>query len=113
MKKAEIVAKINEFIPVKEKQIVEKSIDVNGLSFVNLRNRLIGLGKILEENLDNNYYVVNIPAGFANKNAAVILIIWSAEKLSLFAYSKEGLINQHTVDEAIEKVIIELFRKKR
>lgn len=105
MKKTEIIEKINNYIPIKEKQVYEKSIDINGLTFINLRDRLIGLGGILEENFDNNYYAVNIQAGVGNKNAAVVLILWSKEKLSMFAYAKEGFINQHTADAAIKKVI--------
>lgn len=108
MKKTEIIEKINEYIPIKEKQVVEKNIDASGLTFVNLRDRLIGLGKILEENFANDYYLVNVPAGVANKNAAVVLILWSKENLSMFAYAKEGLINQHTADKAIGRVIEKL-----
>lgn len=105
MNKKEIIRKINEYIPVKNPQFFEKSININELTFTNLRDRLIGLGKIMEENYENNYYVVNVPAGIADKNMAVVLMIWTKEKISLFAYAKEGLINQHTADKAAEKVI--------
>ena len=105
MVRREIASKINEFIPVKEKQIVENVINAENITFTNVRDRLIGLGKILEENFDDNYYIVNVPAGVANKNTAVVLIKWSEVSISLFAYAKEGLINQHTADNAIKKVI--------
>ena len=55
--------------------------------------------------IDDHYYVVNVPAGVANKNAAVVLVLWSEETLSLFAYAKEGLIHQNTAENAIKKVI--------
>ena len=42
MKKTEIIDKINEYIPVKGKQVVEKSIDANRLTYVELRDRLTG-----------------------------------------------------------------------
>jgi hypothetical protein len=105
MKRTEIISKINEFIPVKEKQIVEKAINADNITFTNVRDRLIGLGKILEENFDDTYYVVNVPAGVGNKNAAVVLVKWSEESISLFGYAKEGIINQHTAYKAIERVI--------
>ena len=105
MKRAEVIAKINEYIPIKEKLIFEKSIDTNGLTFANVRDRLFGLGTILEESFGDCYYVVNVPAGVANKNAAVVLVLWSEETLSLFAYAKEGLIHQNTAENAIKKVI--------
>jgi len=105
MKRTEIFSKISEFIPVKENQIVEMVINTEKTTFTNVRDRLIGLGKILEENFDNTYYVINVPAGVANKNAAVILVKWSEKSISLYGYAKEGLINQHTADKAIEKVI--------
>lgn len=75
-----------------------------------MRDRLIGLGKILEESFENNYYIVNVPAGVANKNAAVVLILWSDENLTMYAYAREGLINQHTADKAIERVVEKLAK---
>jgi len=105
MKKTEIIAKMNKYISLKEEQVVEKSIAINGVTFTNLRDCLTGLGKILEENFDKNYYILKISSGIANKNVAIILIIYSDDSISMFAYAKEGFINQHTADKAMDKVV--------
>ena len=105
MEKSEIITKINDYIKIRENKIIEISLIVNNLSFLNLRDKLIGLGKILEENYKKYYYVIKVPAGVANKNSAIVCILWSNDIISIFSYAKEGLINQHTASKAIEKVI--------
>lgn len=105
MKKDKAIARISMFIPVKEKQIVEKTISIESISFANVRDRMIGLGKILEESFDEHYYIANVSSGVANKNSAVVLVHWNENELYLCGYAKEGLINQHTAEKAIDKVI--------
>ncbi|WP_340852249.1 hypothetical protein [Ligilactobacillus salivarius] len=105
MNKEEVLTKINEYISVKDEQIIEQVICTENFTFTNLRDSLIGLGKIVEENFESNYYIVSIPAGIAERNTAILLILWQKRKVSIFAYAKEGLINQHTADIAIDKVI--------
>lgn len=110
MKEKEIIAKINEYIPVKQNLIKKKRTVINEITFENVRDRLIGLGTILEENFDEFYYVLNVPSGFANKNAAVVLVLWENANLNIYAYSKEGIINQNTSAKAIEQVVKRIVR---
>ena len=70
-----------------------------------MRNCLIGLGKIIEENFDKNYYILKLSFGITNKNVAIMLIVYSDEIISMFVYAKEGFINQHTADKAMDKVV--------
>ena len=105
MNEEEVLTKINEYISVKDEQIIKKVSCTTDFTFTNLRDCLIGLGKIVEENFENNYYIVNVPAGIAEKNTAILLILWQKRKVSIFAYAREGLINQHTAGIAIDKVI--------
>lgn len=110
MKSVDIISKMNEYILVMEKQVVEKKIKIANLSFTNIRDRVIGMGKILEENIEDTYYIVKVPAGVANKNSAIVFVKWNNESLTLWAYAKEGLINQHTADGAIERMIERILR---
>jgi hypothetical protein len=105
MKRTKIIKIINEYIPANEKGIVTRNIETSNLTFANLRDRIIGLGTILEESFEDSYYVVSVPAGFANKNSAIVLVLWNNNGLTLFSYAREGIINQHTADKAIDKVI--------
>ena len=75
------------------------------MSFSNLRDKLIALGQILEENFKYNYYILSIHAGFLNKNEAILLIRLKKNKIYIIGYAVEGLIKQNTVLDAIEKVI--------
>lgn len=105
MGRADIISKMNEYILVKENRVVEKRIKIVNITFTNVRDRLIGMGKILEENFEDTYYIVNVLAGVAKQNSAIVFVKWTNESLTLWAYAKEGLINQHTADDAIERMI--------
>lgn len=105
MEKMLLVERINEYVLVKEKSLVEKDVPVNNMTFTNLRDRIIGIGKILEENFEHNFYIVNVPAGVAYKNHAVVAIQLCEENVAFLAYATEGLINQHTAEKAIDIVI--------
>ena len=41
-------------------------------------------------------------SGFANQNTATISIKLTSNKLELAGYAREGIINQHTVEKAVE-----------
>lgn len=102
---AEIVLKINDFISIRENMMVIKKINTGNITFSNVRDCLIRLGKILEENFEKTYYLANIPAGIANKNVAVVLVKWDKQNISLCAGAKEGFINQKTANKAVERII--------
>lgn len=105
MDKKPLIGKMSEYIPIKEKSLIERQINVQNMSFVNLRDSIIGVGKILEEDLEISTYVVNISAGAANMNSAVVAIQLNDNCVSMLGYAKEGLINQHTAEKAIDKVV--------
>lgn len=103
--KTELLEKLRLHIQVKEKNVVYEETAVQEMLFLNLRDRLIGLGTILEEDFDANIYVVELMAGVGNANTAVVAIKLTHEKLLFAGYAKEGLINQHTAKKAIDKVL--------
>lgn len=96
---------LKKFIRLEEGKVVEKTIEIRNFTLINLRESLIGLGTILYEDLDNNIYVLSVKAGFADKNNAVIMCQLNDDSLLLLGYAKEGLINQHTSEKAVDKVI--------
>ncbi len=104
MNKNALILKMKEYISFKDKEVVEKSIDVRNMSFTNLRDCLIGLGTILDEDFDLNSYVVSVPAGIADMNNAFVAIQLTKSKLYMCGYAPEGLIKQHTAKNAIYKV---------
>jgi len=100
-----MLKKLNGYIPTNKKGLAEETIDYKDKSFKNLRDSLLGVGKILEEDFDNNIYVLNVPSGLAGKNAAVVVVMLAENEIKLLGYAKEGLINQHTAEKAIDCII--------
>lgn len=95
---------MKEYMTFKEKEVEEKRVAVRNMTFVNLRDCLIGLGRILDEDFELNSYVVCVPSGFADKNNAIVAIQLQKNGLHMLGYASEGLIKQHTVKKAMEKV---------
>lgn len=95
---------MQDYMDFKEKEVEEKKIDVRNMTFTNLRDCLIGLGTILDEDFDLLSYIVSVPAGVANMNNAIVALQFTHNVLNMFGYAPEGLINQHTAKKAMDKV---------
>lgn len=104
MYKKALVNKMKEYMTFKEKEVEEKSIGIKNMTFVNLRDCLIGLGTILDEDFDLKSYVVSIPSGFADMNNAIVAIQLQEKELYMLGYAPEGIIKQHTVKKAMDKI---------
>lgn len=66
---------------------------------------LVKIGVILEEIEKGTTYIVSVKAGFLNMNTAVIVLNYQDDRLFLAGYAPEGIINQHTSEKAIGKVV--------
>ncbi len=100
-----LIDRIKNYTDICEAHLEKKTIDVEEVSFLKLRDTLLGMGKILEEDFENEVYIINIPSGFASKNRAVVGIQLLNQKMNLVGYAKEGIINQHTASKAIDKIV--------
>ena len=100
--KKELVSKLKSLIRLKEENIYNDEIEIQPMSFVQLRDKLIGKGTILDEDFEKQIYTINIMSGFANQNTATIAIKLIGNKLELAGYAREGIIKQHTVEKAVE-----------
>ena len=70
--KKELVSKLKSLIRLKEETIYNDEIEIHPMSFVQLRDKLIGKGTILDEDFEKQIYTINIMSGFANQNTATI-----------------------------------------
>lgn len=89
---------------VDNKRIINKSYKVKGLSLIMVRDVLIKIGKIEYEDLNRNMYFALVPGGFFKKNTAYIVVELKDDILNLAVFSNEGLINQHTSEDAINEI---------
>lgn len=104
MNKKALIEKMKEYMDFKEREVEERKISVRNMTFTNLRDCLIGLGTILDEDFDLSSYIISVPAGVANMNNAIVAIQLTQNVLYMFGYAPEGLINQHTAKKAMDKV---------
>jgi len=79
----------------------EDSFSANNISFHQLSFVLINLGTILEEDKDNNIYIVSMKHFL---NIATIAIELKDNKINLVAFAKEGLIKQHAAEKTALKI---------
>ena len=100
--KKELVSKLKSLIRLKEENIYNDEIEIQPMSFNQLRDKLIGKGTILDEDFEKQIYTINVMSGFANQNTATIAIKLTGNKLELAGYAREGIIKQNTVEKAVE-----------
>ena len=99
------LGKKNHLIPpdLKEAAFTQKTeteeIEAFDLTFLNIRDALIGLGRIVEENKEEQYYFGSIQVKGSNAVSIVRLV---DKKIEIAAYAKEGLIKQHLAQQAIQ-----------
>lgn len=110
----DLCRKLRTYIDLKEKDVVYKDIVVCDMTLMQLRDSIIGFGTILEENIQEQIYVISIMAGTANMNATVVAIKLSKNVIQFAGYAREGFIKQHTADKAIERIkdAVRQYRKE-
>lgn len=109
MNNKDLIEKLSEFIQTKE-ELVETGEIVTDVSMLKIRDTLLKIGTLLQENLEEEYYIGTIAAGIGNKNTAYIIIKKNKKSLGVCCYAREGLIKQHTARKAINKFERELLR---
>lgn len=81
-----------------------KKISIDNVSLAGIRAALMSVGKIIEENTDEGYYIAIVSPG---SHKAVILATVSDTNLELMAYAKEGIIKRNTAERAIKQILDE------
>ena len=74
-------------------------------AYQNTKNALIKTGEVLEEDEFTGTITGIVFAGIQDRNPAVLVIDVEQENLKISAYAKEGIINQHTSEKAIDKFV--------
>ena len=99
---------LKENISVKGDKIVNAELTVKKLSFLQLRDAIWKIGRVVTELEDDNIYIAAIKSGKMKANTAYLAIKLLPGKLEIAGYAKEGLFHQNTVENAVknlEKVI--------
>lgn len=92
----------NQNINPKKGLFFEDSFELNNFSFRELGFALISLGgTIIEEDEDNNYYIVTMKHFL---NLAMMIIELKDNKINIVSFAMEGLIKQHTAKKVVNKL---------
>ena len=90
-------------------QSASKRIQISGNdTFSKVRDAVNECGKIMLEDENRNLVEALVKSGSSGMNPAVVVAKTDGETMDICAYAKEGLINQHTAEKAIEKVMSKL-----
>ncbi len=100
-------SKMNEILindySAKPDRIINEEIVTEGLSFRKIRDVLICIGTIHFEDLESQIYIASINAGIKKKNKACMVLEMVENVIYIAVYAKEGLIDQHTSEGAINE----------
>ena len=83
-------------------QIETVLIEKPDVTFLKIRDALFGMGKILEENKEDNYYLSTFYVG---STAAVLIAAYTEGKVEAAAWAKEGLIKRHIAKKALNRFV--------
>ena len=88
-------------------QYIYEELDKN-IEFLLLRDVLLDVGTILEEDIENCTYVAVIESGVLNANPCIVVAQLFDNKVVINGFAQEGLIKQQTARKAINKLKKEL-----
>lgn len=87
-----------------------ESLDSGTLTILKIRDALIVCGHILEEDLDNNYYIAIVSPGNSKLKVSLLIVELLEKKVNICAYAREGLIKQNIAKKSIAKLTAALQR---
>lgn len=95
---------LKENISVKGDKIVNAELTVKKQSFLQLRDAIWKIGRVVIELEDDNIYIAAIKSGKMKANTAYLAIKLMPGKLEIAGYAKEGLFHQNTVENAVKNL---------
>ena len=95
---------LKENISAKGDKIVNAELTVKKLSFLQLRDAIWKIGRVVAELEDDNTYIAAIKSGKMKANTAYLAIKLLPGKLEIVGYAKEGLFHQNTVENAVKSL---------
>ena len=102
---AENICSFDELNKKWERCTAEDSGQIPDASDLRVRAAIIGLGKILEEDLEKHIYITTVKVGKgAAVNEALLVTLLQDDTVHFAACAHEGLIPQHIAEKAVALV---------
>ena len=103
-----LIEELQKVIRISESEVEYYELPNVNMSLTQIRDKIIGSGTILEEDFQNQIYVMAIMSGMGDMNEAIVVIQLceqNEQTLKIMAYAREGLIKQNTAKKAINKLL--------
>lgn len=104
MKSSELDQMLIDIFQVNPKNTKHHVFKVCNLKILKLRDVLVQIGHISQEDLEKQEYVATMGAGFLKSNIAYLAMRLEEDRLFISINAKEGFINQHTCKGAINEL---------
>ena len=102
----EILAqKISLYFDSEADPVEYRTTTVGEVSLSQIRDRLLDIGDILEEDLDLGIYVASIPAGIADAERATVAVTLDEGEIQIMASVKQGPFDSQIIKEALDKTV--------
>ncbi len=105
-----LTSKLLENIRVDKEKLIYSTYEIAELKLQDIRDCIFALGHIIQESVDENFYVASMKV-FGN--VAYMALSCSDEILYIVSYSREGIVKQKTEEKAREKLIVYIKNLKK
>lgn len=107
----ELIDKLKELLHDDSLSPIKCKADVSSVNFLQLRDAILTIGDICEEDDENEIYIACIKSGLGKLGHTYIAVRIINATVYIVAYAKEGLINQHMAEKSSD-ALIDLLKKK-
>jgi len=87
-----------------KKHSITNSVHVTDITLEHLRKAIAACGNILEENVEEQFFIAVIHTGHMNATSALVAVVLRRDTIEFAAYAKEGLIKQRLAQKAINSI---------
>lgn len=102
---AENICSVDELNKKWERCTAENTGEIQNASDLRVRSAIIGLGKIVEEDLEKHTYVTTVKVGKGvASNEALLVTLRKGDTVHYAACAHEGFISQHIAEKAVALV---------
>lgn len=108
MNKEILIEKLNEYVHIKEKDILFYETKISNIKFLKIREIIYSFGKLLEQDDENKILIGVIKSGALKANQSYIAIQLIDKELCFAIYSSEGLIKQNSSKKTLDLFLKEL-----
>ena len=105
MPQEKLAQKISLYSDTEADPIEYRTATVGEASLSQIRDRLLDIGDILEEDLDFGIYVASVPAGIADAERATVAVTLDEGEIQIMASAKQGPFDSQIVNEALDKTV--------